>query len=74
MFQPEEDIDKLDYQLLYINFDDFQQWLNKYSFVRDMVREALMPKIWSLKDHQTTPEIDISSGYNNSKKSSTSLK
>lgn len=55
LFQPVDDIDKLNDYLLYISFDDFKEWLNKYSFVRDMVREALMPKIWSLKDHNTNP-------------------
>ena len=35
---------------LYLTFEEFREWLNKYKFVRNMIREALMPKIWSLTD------------------------
>ena len=61
----------MDDSKLYLSFDDFKLWLNKYSFVRDMVREALMPKIWSLQDHKKSPEINIT-GNINSKNSQTS--
>ena len=59
----------MDDSQLYLSFEDFKLWLNKYSFVRDMVREALMPKIWSLKDHKNIPEINISSNNQNQKNS-----
>lgn len=33
-----------------MTFDQFKEWLDKYKFVRNLIREALMPKMWSLSD------------------------
>jgi hypothetical protein len=44
----------LENQETYLTLKEFKEWLNMYPFVRDMVREALMPKIWSLQDHKGT--------------------
>jgi hypothetical protein len=41
---------------LYITFEEFQEWLSRYDFVRKMIREALMPQIWSLTDKYVKKE------------------
>jgi hypothetical protein len=35
---------------LYLTFKEFKEWLDQYKFIRHMVREALMPKLWGLSD------------------------
>ena len=42
-----DDLEQLD---KFLTFDEFTEWLDKYAFVRNMIREALMPNIWSLTD------------------------
>ena len=46
----EEQLDDYDESELYMSFEDFREWLDKYNFVRSMIVEALMPKMWSLTD------------------------
>lgn len=33
-----------------MTFDVFQQWLNIYPFVRTIIRESFMPRVWSITD------------------------
>ena len=39
-----------------MTFEEFKEWLDKYNFVRTLIREALMPRIWSLTDFHTVLE------------------
>jgi hypothetical protein len=50
---------------LYLTFKEFKEWLDQYKFVRHMIREALMPKLWGLSDQITS--LTIKSYYKDSK-------
>ena len=32
-----------------MNLEAFKSWLNHYPFIRTIIREALMPRVWTLK-------------------------
>tara|TARA_B110000285_G_C14916706_1_gene510598 strand:- start:65 stop:388 length:324 start_codon:yes stop_codon:yes gene_type:complete len=39
-----------------IDFDLFSQWLNMYPFIRTIVRESLMPRVWSITENIVVPD------------------
>ena len=65
-----KDIESVEQSQLYIEFSDFQEWLIKYNFVRKMIKEALMPKIWSLTDKFTVDSNDNGPQLDNKNKAS----
>ena len=39
-----------------IDFTLFSQWLNMYPFIRTIVRESLMPRVWSITENAAVPD------------------
>jgi hypothetical protein len=33
----------------FLNFNTFKQWLEKHPYIRSLAREALMPRVWSMR-------------------------
>ena len=64
----ESDLEKMDQSELYITFKEFKEWLDQYKFVRNMIREALMPKLWGLSDQSGSETIRTYYKFNKSNK------
>ena len=42
-----------------LKFVKFKVWIEKYPFVRTIVRESMMPRIWTLSNNRVVPLIEI---------------
>ena len=49
-----------------LNLETFKMWLDQYPFIRTLIREALMPRVWTLQKITAVPSgsaIDTSSTH-----------
>ena len=49
-----------------LKFVKFKVWLEKYPFVRTIVRESMMPRIWTLNNIRVVPPVDENDQITNS--------
>jgi hypothetical protein len=42
-----------------LKFNKFKVWLEKYPFVRTIIRESMMPRIWTLSTGRVVPLIEL---------------
>ena len=44
-----------------LTFEEFKEWLNIFPFIRSQIRESMMPRMWSLDNDYSIPQLKYSS-------------
>ena len=45
-----------------LNLETFKMWLDQYPFIRTLIREALMPRVWTLQKITAVPSAKAGDG------------